>query len=164
MAFRAVGSRTEPPFALNTSQPRTSRSKLHLAAPDRLIWLVVGVVVFWGVWAFGSEMIVNLRLSEQVSSLRSQNARLAASNAETQRALEGAGSASAQEELARKEGFTRPGEQLYVIVSPGPKVSPGATGSTAATQAGGSSDSSRSQSDGGLLARIVRWFSGLVGN
>ena len=164
MAFRAVGSRTELPFALNTSQPRTSRSKLHLAAPDRLIWLVVGVVVFWGVWAFGSEMIVNLRLSEQVSSLRSQNARLAASNAETRRALEGAASTSALEELARKQGFTRPGEQLYVIVSPGPKASVPAPGPTSATQAGGNSGSSTSQGNGGLLARIVRWFSGFFGN
>ena len=136
---------------------------MHLAAPDRLIWLVVGVVVFWGVWAFGSEMMLNLRLSEQVSSLRSQNARLAASNAETQRALEGAGSSSALEELARKQGFTRPGEQLYVIVSPGPKASLRAAGASA-TQAGGSSNSSKSQGDGGLLARIVRWFSGLLGN
>ena len=109
-------------------------------------------------------MIVNLRLSEQVSSLRSQNARLAASNAETQRALEGAGSTSAVEELARKQGFTRPGEQLYVIVSPGPKASVPASGPTAATQAGDSSHRSSSQGDGGLLARIVRWFSGLFGN
>jgi cell division protein FtsB len=136
---------------------------LHLAAPDRLIWLVVGVVVFWGVWAFGSEMMLNLRLSEQVSSLRSQNARLAASNAETQRALQGAGSASAVEELARKQGFTRPGEQLYVIVSPGPKASAAAAGSTT-TQPAGGSDNSRSRNDGGLLGRIVRWFSGLFGN
>jgi cell division protein FtsB len=155
---------TEPPFALNTSQPRTSRSKLHLAAPDRLIWLVVGVVIFWGVWAFGSELMLNLRLSEQVSSLRSQNARLAASNTETRQALEGASSASSLEELARNQGFTKPGEQLYVIVSPGPGKTPaGGSGPAASTQPAGRSKNG-SERDGGLFGMIVRWLSGLLGN
>jgi len=93
---------------LSTSEPKASRAKVHLAAPDRLIWLVVGGIVLWGVWAFGSELMLNLRLNHEVQSLRQGNAQLAASNDQTQKELAVGGSPSAMEEAARKAGFARP--------------------------------------------------------
>ncbi|TMG11884.1 MAG: hypothetical protein E6H90_12545 [Chloroflexi bacterium] len=115
---------------MSTSEPKASRAKVHLAAPDRLIWLVVGGIVLWGVWAFGSELMLNLRLNHEVQSLRQGNAQLAASNDQTQKELAVGGSPSAMEEAARKAGFARPGEQVYVIVKP--------SGSASAVAAGGS--------------------------
>ena len=105
---------------MSTSEPKASRAKVHLAAPDRLIWIVVGAIVVWGIWAFGSELMLNLRLNSQAQALRAGNAELVAENQAVARQLSVAGTAGAMEEAARKEGYTRNGEQVYVIVKPSP--------------------------------------------
>gem|GEM_PF-4817325 len=105
---------------MSTSEPKASRAKVHLAAPDRLIWIVVGAIVIWGIWAFGSELMLNLRLNTQVQALRAANASLTGQNEQTARQLSAAGTVGAMEEAARKEGYTRAGEQVYVIVKPSP--------------------------------------------
>src|SRR3989442_14993624 len=74
--------------------------------------------------------MLNLRLNHEVQSLRQGNAQLAASNDQTRKELAVGGSPSAMEEAARKAGFARPGEQVYVIVKP--------SGSASAVAAGGS--------------------------
>ena len=79
--------RTISAHALSTSEPKASRAKVHLAAPDRLIWIVVGAIVVWGLWAFGSELMLNLRLNHEVQALKAGNAQLATINAETTRTL-----------------------------------------------------------------------------
>jgi len=126
---------------LNTSEPKASRAKVHLGAPDRLIWVVVAAIVLWGVWAFGSELVLNLRLNHEVQALRDGNAQLAASNEQTRQELAVGGSPAAMEEAARKAGFAKPGEQVYVIVKPSaPAGQPGlgpSTGAPAGKQVGG---------------------------
>jgi len=148
---------------LSTSEPKASRAKVHLAAPDRLIWVVVGGIVLWGVWAFGSELMLNLRLSHEVQSLRQGNADLAASNDQTRKELAVGGSPSAMEEAARKAGFARPGEQVYVIVKPsgsaaavvaGGSASPGAGPGAAARRADG-------KGDGGVIGAIEDFWRNL---
>jgi cell division protein FtsB len=129
---------------LSTSEPKASRAKVHLAAPDRLIWIVVGAIVLWGVWALGSELMLNLRLSHEVSSLRQSNAQLAAANGQAQKELGTAGSPAAMEEAARKSGYARSGEQVYVIVKP----SGSAAGGAPSTAAGGVTASARPASTG----------------
>jgi cell division protein FtsB len=109
---------------LSSTQSKASRAKIHLAAPDRLIWVLIAAVVIWGVWAFGSELMLNLRLSRQVDALRTQNALLATSNQQTRSQLATASSPNALEEKARTQGYARPGEQVYVIPSPSPTVNP----------------------------------------
>jgi cell division protein FtsB len=109
---------------LSTSEPKASRAKVHLGAPDRLIWLVVGAIVLWGVWAFGSALMLNLRLNNEVQILREDNAQLAGSNEQRKKELAVAGSPGALEEAARKQGYTRPGEQVYVIVKPSDSTAP----------------------------------------
>jgi cell division protein FtsB len=146
---------------LSTSEPKASRAKVHLAAPDRLIWVVVGAIVCWGVWAFGSELILNLRLNHEVQTLRQSNAQLAASNEQTRGEVAVAGSPAAMEEAARKEGFARPGEQVYVIVKPSASaaVSLG-SGSASATPSTGTRPSASKQ-DGGLIGAIEHWWRNL---
>jgi cell division protein FtsB len=109
---------------LSSTQSKASRAKIHLAAPDRLIWVLIAAVVVWGVWAFGSELMLNLRLNRQVDALRTQNAQLAISNHQTRNQLAAAKSPAALEEIARTQGYARPGENVYVIVSPSPTVAP----------------------------------------
>ncbi|TMD12460.1 MAG: hypothetical protein E6J00_11670 [Chloroflexi bacterium] len=143
-----------------------------------MIWIVVGVIVLWGVWAFGSEMLLNLRLNAQVDALRAQNARLADSNAQTLTELKTAASAAAMEESARQQGYYRQGEQVYVIVQPSPSAAPapsasgtagrpaaagaaaagGAKGTGGASGAGGAN--ARGSVDGGETAwgAIIKWW------
>jgi cell division protein FtsB len=144
---------------LNTSEPKASRAKVHLAAPDRLIWLVVGAIVLWGVWAFGSELVLNLRLNHEVQTLRDGNAQLAASNEQTRKELAAGGSPAAMEEAARKAGFARPGEQVYVIVKPSDSATPAAVGSPTAAAAPSAKRSTNKQD--GVIGTIQNWWRNL---
>jgi len=144
---------------LSTSEPKASRAKVHLAAPDRLIWLVVGAIVLWGVWAFGSELVLNLRLNHEVQTLRDGNAQLAASNEQTKKELAIVSSPGAMEEAARKSGFARPGEQVYVIVKP----SDSATSAVGLASPGAVSSVGKpvSKQDGGIIGTIENWWRNL---
>jgi cell division protein FtsB len=146
---------------LSTSEPKASRAKVHLAAPDRLIWLVVGAIVLWGVWAFGSELVLNLRLNHEVQTLRHGNAQLAAANEQTKKELAIAGSPGAMEEAARKSGFARPGEQVYVIVKPSDSATPAAIGPSASPGTAPSARRSAVKDDGGVIGRIENWWRNL---
>jgi cell division protein FtsB len=148
---------------LSTSEPKASRAKVHLAAPDRVIWLVVAAIVVWGVWAFGSELMLNLRLNAEVQSLRQGNAQLAASNDEARRQAAVAGSPGAMEEAARKAGFAKPGEQVYVIVKPSVAASAAAVGATpspslASGSGKHSTERSATKNGGGVIGTIEQWW------
>ncbi len=152
---------TIPDHVLSTSEPKASRGKVHLAAPDRLIWLVVGAIVLWGVWAFGSELVLNLRLNHEVQSLRDGNTQLAASNEQTRKELAIVGSPGAMEEAARKSGFARPGEQVYVIVKPSDSATPAAVRTSASPGTAPSARRSASKDDGGVIGKIENWWRNL---
>ena len=158
-----LDQQTNPDHVLSTSEPKASRAKVHLAAPDRLIWLVVGGIVLWGVWAFGSELMLNLRLNHEVQSLRQGNAQLAASNDQTRKELTVAGSPAAMEEAARKAGFARPGEQVYVIVKPGGSASPVAAGGSASPglEPGAAARRGAGKRDGGVIGAIEDFWRNL---
>lgn len=145
---------------MSTSEPKASRAKVHIAAPDRLIWIVVAAIVLWGVWAFGSELMLNLRLNHEVQSLRSGNSQLAASNEQTRTQLAAGGSPAAMEEAARKAGFSKPGEQVYVIVKPSDSASPAAVGTSAAPRVASSPAirGSVAKHDGGVIGAIKDWW------
>jgi len=148
---------------LSTSEPKASRAKVHLGAPDRLIWVVVAAIVLWGVWAFGSELVLNLRLNHEVQALRDGNAQLAASNEQTRKELAVGGSPAAMEEAARKAGFSKPGEQVYVIVKPSDSALPAAVGTPAAPRVA-SSPAIRgtvAKHDGGVIGAIKDWWRNL---
>jgi cell division protein FtsB len=152
---------TIPDHVLSTSEPKASRAKVHLAAPDRLIWLVVGAIVLWGMWAFGSELVLNLRLNHEVQTLRGGNAQLAASNEQTKKELAIGSSPGAMEEAARKSGFARPGEQVYVIVKPSESATPAAVGGSASPGTAPSAKRSAVKQDGGIIGTIENWWRNL---
>ncbi|HVH65339.1 MAG TPA: septum formation initiator family protein [Candidatus Acidoferrum sp.] len=150
---------------MNTSEPKASRAKVHLAAPDRLIWVVVAAIVLWGVWAFGSELVLNFRLNQEVQQLRDGNAQLAASNEQTRRQLSAAGSPGSMEEAARKAGFARPGEQVYVIVKPSASASAAvgeaASASPVSTVTRKATRGSAVKNGGGVIGAIENWWRNL---
>jgi cell division protein FtsB len=154
---------TNPANVLSTSEPKASRAKVHIAAPDRLIWVVVAAIVLWGVWAFGSELMLNLRLNHEVQALRDGNAQLAASNDQTAKELAVGTSPAAMEEAARRAGFAKPGEQVYVIVKPSDSASPAAVGGSASPLPVPSAVTHRiaTKHDGGVIGTIENWWRNL---
>jgi cell division protein FtsB len=150
---------------LSTSESKAPRAKLHLAAPDRVIWLVVAAIVVWGVWAFGSELVLNLRLDQQMQQLRDGNAQLAAQNAQARRQLTLVSSPGALEEAARKAGFARPGEQVYVIVKPSDAASAAAVGEAVSPSPVPSTvprnHRRTATSGGGVIGAIENWWRNL---
>jgi len=142
--------------------------KIRFVAPDRLIWLATVAILLWGVWAFGSEVALNLRLGHQIDQLQAQNAQLATENAQAQRDLASAASPSAMEEEARKYGFARPGENVYIIVRPSPSPA-GVGGSSESAGAGSGGRAGHAQGGGsggrggvgGVWHAIERWWSNL---
>jgi cell division protein FtsB len=151
-----------PDHVLSTSEPKASRAKVHLGAPDRLIWVVVGAIVLWGVWAFGSELMLNLRLNHEVQTLRDGNTQLAASNEQTRKQLAVGGSPAAMEEAARKAGFARPGEQVYVIVKPSDtSAAPAAVGGSAAPGVPSAVTKRSVDKHGGVIATVENWWRSL---
>jgi cell division protein FtsB len=142
---------------LSNTTVRPSREKIRFVAPDRLIWLAAAAILVWGGWAFGSEVMLNLRLGQQSDQLKAQNAQLAAENAQAQRDLASAASPSALEEEARKYGFARPSENVYIIVKPSP--SPAAI--AGAGHPAGSAEAHAAGGVGGAWQAVVGWWKNL---
>ena len=108
--------------------------------------------------------MLNLRLNHEVQTLRDGNAQLAASNELTRKELAVGGSPAAMEEAARKAGFTRPGEQVYVIVKPRDSgAAPAAVGGSASPAAVPSAALQRSagKQNGGVIGAIENWWRSL---
>jgi Septum formation initiator len=109
--------------------------------------------------------MLNLRLNQQVQALRQGNAQLAASNSQTRKELTVAGSPGSMEEAARKAGFARPGEQVYVIVKPSASASATAGESVPPGSVAGAgrqrTDRTATKQDGGVIAAIEEWWRSL---
>jgi cell division protein FtsB len=146
---------------LSTSEPKASRAKVHIAAPDRLIWIVVAAIVLWGVWAFGSELMLNLRLNHEVQALRDGNAQVAASNEQTRTQLGAGGSPAAMEEAARKAGFSKPGEQVYVIVKDSASPVAVAASGAPAVAASPAIRGPVAKHEGGVIGAVKEWWRNL---
>ena len=79
-------------------------------------------------WAFAQEAWQAHQLRAQAAALTSQNAALAVQNQAYQRDIAEAQSGAAGEEIARQNGYSKPGEKIYVIASPpaaAPTAAPG---------------------------------------
>jgi hypothetical protein len=107
--------------------------------------------------------MLNLRLNHEVQALRDGNAQLAASNEQTRTQLAAGGSPAAMEEAARKAGFARPGEQVYVIVKPSDSASPAAVGTSAVPGVAASPAIGGPvvKHDGGVIGNIQQWWRNL---
>ncbi len=109
----------------------------------------MAVVVLWVVWAFSSELMLNLRLNHQVEALKTQNAQLAHANAQVRRELETAESPAAMEQAAREHGYARPGEDVYIVARPSASVSPAVSPAAQGHEQG---------EGGGVWGRLVKWW------
>ncbi len=91
-----------------------------------LIALAAAVALAWLGVAFAQEAYISHRLSQQVADLRRQNLQLSAQNAGYQKDVQALQSGSADEEVARLNGYAKPNERLYLVTtqaSPSPSPS-----------------------------------------
>jgi cell division protein FtsB len=85
--------------------------------------LLLGGMALAGLWMVGSllqELSLNHSLSRQAATLRQQNAALASTNDGYRKDIGAISSGAAAEEEARKDGYARSDERLYIIATPPP--------------------------------------------
>jgi cell division protein FtsB len=84
------------------------------------ILAAIGVVGLWMAGSLVQELSLNQSLNQQAASLRAQNAALRTANTEYARDITAVTSGAAAEEEARKDGYARRDEKVYLISTPPP--------------------------------------------
>lgn len=111
----------------SVSLPLLSRGRLpkswRLRIPvqvsrENVLLLVVAVATIWMSWALVQEIALRGQMSAQAAQLRQQNAQLAAQNHSSRQDAQNVRSGGWNEQEARMDGYTRPGERVYIIAAP----------------------------------------------
>jgi cell division protein FtsB len=87
-------------------------------------FLLAAMAIF-GLWMVGSlfqELSLNQSLSQQAAGLHDQNAALRTTNDAYRKDIGAVTSGAASEEEARKDGYARSGEKLYLVATPPPST------------------------------------------
>jgi cell division protein FtsB len=87
--------------------------------------VLLAVMAVFGLWMLGSlvqELTLNQSLSQQAADVRSQNAALTSTNDAYRKDIGGMTSGAAAEEQARKDGYARGNEKLYLVGTPPPSA------------------------------------------
>jgi cell division protein FtsB len=85
-----------------------------------VILAAMGVVALWMAGSLVQELSLNASLSHQTSDLETRNAALRTTNDEYRRDIAAVSSGAAAEEEARKGGYARNDERLYLVATPPP--------------------------------------------
>jgi cell division protein FtsB len=88
---------------------------------------LLAAMALFGLWMVGSlfqELSLNQSLSQQAVSLRDQNAALRSTNDAYRKDIGAVNSGAAAEEEARKDGYARSNEKLYLVATPPPPGTP----------------------------------------
>jgi cell division protein FtsB len=80
----------------------------------------MAVLALWMAGSLVQELSLNQSLSHQAADVRDQNASLRATNGEYRKDINGVSSGAAAEEQARRDGYARSDEKLYLIATPPP--------------------------------------------
>lgn len=87
--------------------------------------LLLAAMAVFGLWMVGSllqELSLNQSLNQQAASLRGQNTALRTTNDAYRKDIGAVTSGAAAEEEARKDGYARSNEKLYLVASPPPST------------------------------------------
>lgn len=86
---------------------------------------ILAAMAVFGLWMLGSlfqELSLNQSLSRQAADLQNQNGALASTNGAYRRDINAVTSGAAAEEEARKDGYARSNEKLYLVATPPPST------------------------------------------
>ena len=93
-------------------------------SPQAILLAIMAVIGLWMVGSLVQEVSLDRSLSHQASQLRDQNAAIAATNQSYRRDIAAVESGAAAEEEARRDGYARSDEHLYIIATPPPAAPP----------------------------------------
>jgi cell division protein FtsB len=108
--------------------------------------LILMCAAAWISYAFAQQAYLDHRLLDEESSLRQQNAELRAQNDRYNKDIGAVVSGAAAEENARRGGYSRPNEKIFVVTQPSPDAVP----SKPVTKA--------DDGQGDLWTAITRWL------
>ena len=80
--------------------------------------LALTLAAAWMAFAFVQEVMASRHIAQQAAALRQQNSTLQSENAGYARDIAAVASGAAAEEEARRNGYARPGEKVYVVAAP----------------------------------------------
>jgi cell division protein FtsB len=89
-----------------------------LGATRIVIIIAVALGVAWAAFTYAQEAYLSHKLTQQASDLRHQNAVLAAQNKGYHKDIQAITSGAANEEEARRNGYSKPPEKLYLVAAP----------------------------------------------
>lgn len=87
--------------------------------------LILAAMAVFGLWMLGSlfqELALNQSLSQQAADVQNQNAALASTNDAYRKDIGAVTSGAAAEEEARRDGYARGNEKLYLVGTPPPST------------------------------------------
>jgi cell division protein FtsB len=87
-------------------------------------FIVLVCAAAWISYAFAQQAYLDHRLLEEESNLRQQNAELRAQNESYNKDIGAVVSGDAAEESARRGGYARPNEKIFVVSQPSPDAVP----------------------------------------
>lgn len=97
----------------------TVDQRVHLSHQTFLL-AAMAVLALWMAGSLVQEFSLNQSLSRQAADLRDRNASLRTTNDEYRKDIAAVSSGAAAEEEARKDGYARSDEKLYLIATPPP--------------------------------------------
>jgi cell division protein FtsB len=104
----------------------------------------IAVLALWLVGSLFQELSLNRSLSQQAASVSDQNASLRSTNDTYRKDINAVTSGAAAEEEARKDGYARSNEKVYLIATPPPSTpEPAAAKKPQASGSGGPLDALR---------------------
>ncbi len=136
----------------------TLKSRFPLSK-QLLMRAALAMAVVWMASAFAQEAWTAYRLGADATALRQHNAALAAQNQSYARDIASVKSGAAAEEVARQNGYARPGEHVYVVATPPPAAAAAPVAGPAPTSVDTAKVVNSSPS---LLDVIGRWLAGAV--
>ena len=104
----------------NTTTLRNSFQTTRRAPRSSEVLVLVALVVAaaWMGFAFVQEVMASRHIAQQAAVLKQQNSMLQSENAGYERDIAAVASGAAAEEEARRNGYARPGERVYVVAAP----------------------------------------------
>lgn len=109
-------------YAAALTPPGTPRPRTF-GVRKPLFFVLFLVAAAWALYGYAQEAYIGHHLAQQVADLRNQNALITAQNDGYKKDIQGISNGSADEEEARQNGYSKPGEKVFLITAP-PTPSP----------------------------------------
>ena len=109
------------PLALPSKSwlPKSWRLRIPVqVSRENVVLLLVAVATVWMTWALAQEIGLRGQIHAEAAQVSQQNAQLAAQNYSARQDAQNVRSGGWNEQEARMDGYTRPGERVFIVAAP----------------------------------------------